>query len=153
MILSGLLVLGLLAFGLIGGWLYVGVKSPKATVLLRQGICDDRMVERYNEVLGQPSPKHEEQLGQLVDEVKARSGHEQDATCVWILLQGALQKKEFAAADSAIATLKQLRQSGYSNPALKDLRSVEAAESMVKLQQDIEKERQAHGDAPEQLGE
>jgi hypothetical protein len=130
------ILLVVLVVGAVGsialGYGYVGIKQPSQQVQLASGVCDEKVVDAYN-VAQNSNEKRVAQTATLAQSIMAKSGHESDSTCLYILAQQQLRDGNTIAANKYLGLLKVNVAKGlYVSSNLYGLGSVDLLESTIK---------------------
>jgi len=113
-------IVSLVFISLHSGVLYFGFKSPDQEVILKASdqqfilrtvVCDD-VIEQYNSIFIPLDDAGWEFFDQLINDIKSKTGYEEDPTCQSIQYFYSWQKQDIDGMKKALNALKELRKRG-----------------------------------------
>lgn len=113
------------------GYLYLGVKQPSEVAVGRPVVCDDTVINAYNEVVDtvvitdEDKAKKAAKIQSQVDELKKNANFAKDATCAFIAYTAAALANNGEAAKIQVDAIEDLAdQTVYPSNKLLDLVSI-----------------------------
>jgi hypothetical protein len=116
-VLAALLVVSLTAGAIFwrNGSLYFGMKEADQQVVLQSSICDNDIVNSYNDIVDNAAGNDNmvaNQTADLLDEPSKQPNYKEDPNCMFMAFQTALVNDDYAAAKEDLEAIEHLAESG-----------------------------------------
>ena len=132
--LTLLVIVFLVVFGLVSSRLSLVIKDAKQTVVLRNQVCSDSIISRYNTTVQSDSPKeYNESFKSVATDIESLPGKEKDPNCLFILTNYYLFATNAKKARQYINDLKSLGDNGlYISRQINNPEGIKGLEDNVK---------------------
>lgn len=99
----------ILALVVATGYGYIGIKNPQQSVAVTSSVCDEKVINQYNQVYSY-TPTEEMRIA--IDRIKEAAGYQNDATCQYILTTYYSAKRDKKMAGEHLTATKKLLEKG-----------------------------------------
>lgn len=113
------------------GYAYVGVKKPQQGVAVAGNVCDQKIIDKFNDNYNEIA---DDEMTIVYKDVTSRAGYRDDPTCQYMVTEYMIAKADKPAAEKSLKELKALVAAGsYPNPALDRIAPMSELEFNVSL--------------------
>lgn len=139
-VISFILIAGVIATILLLNVIYIGVKAPHDSIVVRHVVCDSATIRSYNEVSGRVAVSRqdiqtiEQQRTEAIKKVASIPDMKDDPTCLFIASEGSLRTGNVTEAKEYLSRIKEYADKGiFADTSLYGLTSVQQLETRVQI--------------------